>query len=60
MAEELKEYEFIVSEESEGERVDKYLTMLMDSLSRSYLQKLLKESHDSDIINYLHMRIRVC
>lgn len=45
MAEELKEYKFIVSEESEGERVDKYLTMLMDSLSRSYLQKLLKESH---------------
>ena len=45
MAEELKEYEFIVSEESEGGRVDKYLTMLMDSLSRSYLQKLLKESH---------------
>ena len=45
MAEELKEYEFIVSEESDGERVDKYLTMLMDSLSRSYLQKLLKESH---------------
>ena len=45
MAEELKEYEFIVSEESEGERADKYLTMLMDSLSRSYLQKLLKESH---------------
>ncbi len=45
MAEELKEYEFIVSEESEGERVDKYLTMLMDSLSRSYLQKLLRESH---------------
>lgn len=45
MVEELKEYEFIVSEESEGERVDKYLTMLMDSLSRSYLQKLLKESH---------------
>lgn len=45
MTEELKEYEFIVSEESEGERVDKYLTMLMDSLSRSYLQKLLKESH---------------
>lgn len=45
MAEELKEYEFIVSEESEGARVDKYLTMLMDSLSRSYLQKLLRESH---------------
>ena len=45
MAEELKEYEFIVSEESEGERVDKYLTMLMDSLSRSYLQKLLRKSH---------------
>ena len=45
MTEGLKEYEFIVSEESEGERVDKYLTTLMDSLSRSYLQKLLKEAH---------------
>ncbi len=45
MDKELREYEFIVSDESEGERVDKYLTMLMDSLSRSYLQKLLKEAH---------------
>ncbi|MBD5396379.1 MAG: RluA family pseudouridine synthase [Lachnospiraceae bacterium] len=41
MSEELKEFEFTVSEESEGERIDKYLNQLMDSLSRSYIQKLL-------------------
>ncbi len=41
MADELQEYHFIVSEESEGERIDKYLNELMDSLSRSYIKKLL-------------------
>ncbi len=41
MADELQEYHFIVSEESEGERIDKYLNELMDSLSRSYIRKLL-------------------
>lgn len=41
MSEELKEFMFTVSEESEGERIDKYLSHLMDSLSRSYIQKLL-------------------
>lgn len=45
MAEELKEYNFVVTEESEGERIDKYLNLLMDSLSRSYIQKLLSEGH---------------
>lgn len=41
MSEELQEFHFIVSEESEGERIDKYLNELMESLSRSYIQKLL-------------------
>lgn len=45
MAEELKEYNFVITEDGEGERVDKYLNLLMDSLSRSYIQKLLADSH---------------
>jgi len=45
MCEELREYCFTVSEEAEGERIDKYLSQLMDSLSRSYLQRLLGEGN---------------
>lgn len=45
MEEELKEFYFIISEEWEGERIDKYLNALMDSLSRSYIQKLLGEGN---------------
>lgn len=43
--EELKEFYFGVSEEWEGERIDKCLNVLMDSLSRSYIQKLLNEGN---------------
>lgn len=43
MQEELKEFNFIINEEGEGERIDKYLNLLMESLSRSYLQNLLKD-----------------
>ena len=43
MAEELQEFTFIITEEGEGERIDKYLNLLMETLSRSYLQKLLTE-----------------
>ncbi|MBQ9927779.1 MAG: RluA family pseudouridine synthase [Lachnospiraceae bacterium] len=43
MSEELQEFIFIITEEGEGERIDKYLNLLMESLSRSYLQKLLTE-----------------
>lgn len=39
----LQEFNFMITEESEGERIDKYLNLLMESLSRSYLQKLLSE-----------------
>jgi len=45
MEEELKEYHFIITEDGEGERIDKYLNVLMESMSRSYIQKLLTESH---------------
>ena len=34
---------FVAAEENEDERVDKLLSMLMDSLSRSYIQRLLSE-----------------
>lgn len=37
----MEEFHFVISEEMEEERVDKCLNMLMDSLSRSYIQKLL-------------------
>ena len=43
MQEELKEFNFIINEDGEGERIDKYLNLLMESLSRSYLQNLLKD-----------------
>lgn len=36
-----KEFQFTITEEMEEERIDKCLSMLMDSLSRSYIQKLL-------------------
>jgi len=39
----LQEYIFHVNDEEAGERVDRYLSSLMDSHSRSYLQKLLKQ-----------------
>ncbi len=45
MPEVLKEFQFIVSEESEEERIDKYLNELMDSVSRSYIQKLLSDGN---------------
>ncbi len=43
MADELREYNFVIMEEGEGERIDKYLNLLMESLSRSYIQKLLTD-----------------
>lgn len=41
MAEGLQEYNFIIGEDMEGERIDKCVSLLADSLSRSYIQKLL-------------------
>lgn len=40
-----KELSFIVTEEMEEERIDKCLTALIDTLSRSYIQKLLAKGN---------------
>lgn len=37
------EFRYEITEEWEGERIDKCLAMLIDSLSRSFIQKLIKE-----------------
>lgn len=39
----MDEFCFEISEELENERIDKCLSLLMDSLSRSFIQKLIKE-----------------
>lgn len=36
-------FRFQITEELEGERIDKALSLLIDSLSRSFIQKLIKE-----------------
>lgn len=41
----MKEYKFVISEELEDERIDKCLQTLIDSLSRSYIQKIIKEGN---------------
>jgi len=39
----MQEFCFQITEEYEGERIDKCLSMLIDSLSRSFIQKMMKE-----------------
>ena len=39
----MQEYHFQITEDLEGERIDKALSMLLDSLSRSFISKLIKE-----------------
>lgn len=39
----MDEFRFQITEEYEGERIDKCMVMLLDSLSRSYIQKLIRE-----------------
>lgn len=39
----MSDYRFVVEDESESIRLDKYLSSLMEDCSRSYLQKLIKE-----------------
>lgn len=39
----MKEYRFIVTEEDEGERADKYLSSIIPDLTRSYIQKQIEE-----------------
>lgn len=39
----MQEYRFQITEELDGERIDKALSLLLDSLSRSFISKLIKE-----------------
>ena len=39
----MDEFRFEITEEMEDERIDKCLSMLIDSLSRSFIQKMIKE-----------------
>ncbi len=39
----MEEFRFQITEEMEEERIDKCISMLIDSLSRSFIQKLIKE-----------------
>jgi len=39
----LDKFCFTITEELEGERIDKCLSMLIDSLSRSFIQKMIKD-----------------
>ena len=37
-------FSFVIAEDMEEERIDKCLSMLIDSLSRSFIQKLIREN----------------
>ncbi|MBR6849971.1 MAG: RluA family pseudouridine synthase [Lachnospiraceae bacterium] len=37
------EYQFVISEEQEGDRIDRFAASLLEDCSRSYLQKLIKD-----------------
>ena len=39
----MEEFRFRITEDMEDERIDKCISMLIDSLSRSFIQKLIKE-----------------
>lgn len=41
----MEEFRFQITEEMEDERIDKCVSMLIDSLSRSFIQKMIKEGH---------------
>lgn len=41
----MDKFSFLIQEELADERIDKCLSLLMDTLSRSYIQKLIKEGH---------------
>lgn len=41
----MEEFSFLIAEDMEDERIDKCISMLIDSLSRSFIQKLIKEEN---------------
>lgn len=62
MADNIQHFEFIITEEWEDERIDKCLGSLIDSISRSYLQKLLLQgqvSVNGIVIQKANYRLRL-
>ena len=51
----MDEFRFEITEEMEDERIDKCLSMLIDSLSRSYIQKLIKDIYSKKIY-FIHFK----
>ena len=41
-------FRFEITEELEDERIDKCLSALIDSLSRSYIQRMIKENRSEE------------
>lgn len=41
----VKLFQFIVEKEEEGERIDKYIHLLIEDVSRSYIQKMIKDGN---------------
>lgn len=41
----MDEFVFLITEDMEDERIDRCVSMLIDSLSRSFIQKMIKEGH---------------
>lgn len=41
----MDEFVFLITEDIEDERIDRCVSMLIDSLSRSFIQKMIKEGH---------------
>ncbi len=39
----MEEFRFLITEDMEGERIDKCVSLLADSFSRSFIQKMIKE-----------------
>ena len=60
----MEKYRFEITEELEGERIDKCLSVLIDSLSRSYIQKMIKEGsvtvNDGTVKGSYHVKTEDC
>lgn len=55
-----KELNFVITEEMEDERIDKCLKALIDTLSRSYIQKLLVEGNITVNGEFVKPSYKVC
>ncbi len=56
----MEEFHFQVSPEMEGERIDKCISNLIDTISRSYIQKLMKDQAVTVNGNLVKSSYKVC